>query len=348
MRGKPYHPGPVSDHFDGRRFFSPGQPSPDKSLGQLLAWQRSGARARWPREVAVVQAVPPARSQPARVTMVGHASLLIQLAGLNLLTDPVWSPRASPFRFAGPRRVTAPGVAFESLPRIDAVLLSHNHYDHLDLATLRQLHARDAPLMVMPLGTDATVRRGVRGARIVTGDWQAQVALPGGDVVLHLTRANHWSSRGLRDRRMALWCGYWIEAPGASVWFAGDTGYGDGAIFREIRARHGRPDIALIPIGAYAPRWFMADQHVDPVQAVRIFQDLGARQGLGMHWGTFQLTDEPREQPPALLAAALEAEGIAPARFRAMAPGEVHQAPELGGAADAASAASVGAAGDQR
>ena len=320
-----YYSGPVSDHFDGERFHSAGQPATDRSLRDLLRWQREGNRARWPRHVAVEPDLPPERSAAARITMVGHASLLIQVAGLNLLTDPVWSERASPLRFAGPRRVTAPGIAFDRLPPIDAVLVSHNHYDHLDLATLRRLQAGHRPQMVMPLGTDATVRRALPAARIATGDWHDRIALAPG-VSVTLTPANHWSARGLGDRRMALWSGFWIETPQTRIWFAGDTGYGDGAIFREIRARHGAPEIALIPIGAYAPRWFMAPQHVAPEESVRIFTEIGADQALGIHWGTFQLTDEPRTEPRERLERCLAAAGIAAERFRALAPGEVHPA----------------------
>jgi L-ascorbate metabolism protein UlaG (beta-lactamase superfamily) len=323
MHRNRYYSGPPSDHFDGTRFHCPGQPATDRSFRDLLRWHREGGRARWPTEVPVTRAVPPAASEQPRITMVGHATVLIQIAGLNLLTDPVWSERASPLRFLGPKRVTAPGIEFDHLPQIDAVLISHNHYDHLDIATLRRLQAGHRPLMVAPIGTDAIVRRAVPGARIVAGDWHARIALTPG-ISATLTPANHWSARGFGDRRMALWSGFWIESPRARIWFAGDTGYGDGAIFRDIRARYGAPQIALIPIGAYAPRWFMSAQHVAPEEAVQIFTDIGADQALGLHWGTFQLTDEPREEPKAILQAALAAAGIAPERFRALGPGDVH------------------------
>jgi len=323
MRRNRYYAGPQSDHFDGHRFHSPGQPTTDRSFGELMRWRREGKRAEWPGHVPVTATVPPERSAAPRVTMVGHATVLIQVEGLNILTDPVWSDRASPFRFAGPRRVTAPGIDFAHLPPIDAVLLSHNHYDHLDVHTLRRLHAHHRPRMVMPLGTDATVRRAVRSADIVTGDWHDRVTL-GPGVTVTLTPANHWSARGFRDRRHALWCGFWIETPGPGIWFAGDTGYGDGAIFRAIRNRHGAPDLALIPIGAYEPRWFMAPQHCAPEEAVRIFHDIGAVTALGIHWGTFQLTDEPREEPTELLRVALNAAGLAPERFRPLGPGDWH------------------------
>jgi len=322
-----YYSGPVTFNFDGLKFHSPGQPLPDRGLRDVLRWQRQGTRAKWPDSVAVTPAVPPERSRAPRVTMVGHASLLIQVAGLNILTDPVWSERVSPLSFVGPKRVTAPGIRFEDLPPVDAVLISHNHYDHLDLATLRRIEARHRPVMVMPLGTDATVRRAGRDMRLVTGNWHDRIGI-GDGVSVSLTPANHWSARGMGDRRMALWSGFWIHAPGVDIWYAGDTGYGDGAVFRDIRARHGSPDIALIPIGAYAPRWFMAAQHVGPEEAVQIFRDVGAGQAVAFHWGTFQLTDEPRDEPPLLLARALDAAGIDTQRFLALEPGEVYEAGE--------------------
>ena len=321
-----YYQGPVSDHFDGLRFFNPGQPSTDRTFGEIWRWQSKRSATKWPTRVDIIPAIPDPHTDNLRITMVGHATLLIQAAGLNFLTDPVWSDRASPVSFAGPRRVTAPGITFEDLPPIHVVLLSHNHYDHLDIATLRKLHAAHRPLMIMPLGTDAVVRAAVPDAHIVTGDWGSRIAIDMSATVT-LTRANHWSNRGLRDRRMALWAGFLVETKRGSIWFAGDTGYGDGAIFREMHKHYGPPDVALIPIGAYEPRWFMASQHVDPAEAVQILRDSGARQAIGIHWGTFQLTDEGRESPKKELVEALARSGIEPDRFVAAIPGDVFDFP---------------------
>jgi L-ascorbate metabolism protein UlaG (beta-lactamase superfamily) len=319
-----YIAAPPSDHFDGVRFFNPGQPATDRALAELLRWKFGERPARWPTTVPVDQVRPDPAPDGLTITMIGHATLLIQAGGVTLLTDPVWSDRASPLSFAGPKRVTAPGIAFEHLPPIHAVLLSHNHYDHLDLATLRRLHAAHAPLMVMPLGNDAIVRRAIPEARIAVADWHDRIDLAPG-LATTLTRANHWSARGLGDRRMALWAGHWIDTPAGSIWFAGDTGYGDGAIFRDIRSRHGTPDVALIPIGAYEPRWFMANQHVNPAEAVAILQDVGATRALGIHWGTFQLTDESRDAPAEALAGALAAAQVPAEQFVAAQAGGVYR-----------------------
>jgi len=319
-----YYAGPPSDQFDGLRFFNPGEPATDRGLRDIVKWRRTSVVARWPAQVPVVPAKPDERVAGLAITMVGHASLLIQAGGLNLLTDPVWSARASPLAFAGPKRVTAPGIVFDDLPPIDAVLLSHNHYDHLDLATLRRLQRVHDPLFLMPLGNDAILRRAVPRARIAVGDWGERLAI-GERHATTLTRANHWSARGVRDRRMALWAGHWLDTPAGSIWFAGDTGYGTGDIFREIHRHLGAPDVALIPIGAYEPRWFMAAQHVNPSEAVEIFRAVGAKAALGIHWGTFQLTDEAREAPVEALAVALSDAGIDPERFRAAEAGRTYR-----------------------
>ncbi|RDE06896.1 MBL fold metallo-hydrolase [Sphingomonas aracearum] len=321
-----YYQGPPSDHFDGTRFFNPGQPATDRGLRDMLRWKLAGGAAKWPRSVPVTPARPEARVAGLRITMVGHASLLIQAAGANILTDPVWSDRASPFRRVGPKRVTAPGIRFEDLPPIDAVLLSHGHYDHLDVATLQRLQARDAPLIALPLGNDTVVREAVPDARCLVGDWWSRLPL-GDGFATTLTPAWHWSNRWPSDARMMLWGGHYLETPAGSVWFVGDTGYGDGQLAGTVRERLGAPDTALIPIGAYEPRWFMAAQHVDPEEAVRMFEEVGAGRALGIHWGTFQLTDEARDAPVEALAAAREAAGIAAERFVPAQPGTAYDFP---------------------
>ena len=312
----PYYSGPPSGHFDGQRFFNPDHAPTDRSLRDLLRWKLKERPAAWPRSVPARQTVPEGRVAQVRATLVGHASVLIQAGGLNVLTDPVWSERASPLPFLGPRRVWAPGIAFESLPRIDVVLVSHNHYDHMDMVTLRRLHTAHQPLMVTPLGNDTILRRAIPGVRVLAGDWWERLAISK-DGEVTIVPAYHWSARSGRDRRMALWCGFVLDTAGGRALFAGDTGYGDGRVFRDVRQRIGRPDLALIPIGSYAPRWFMSAQHTDPSEAVQIFEDLEAARAVGIHWGVFQLTNERREEPPELLREALARRGIAENLFPA-------------------------------
>ena len=259
--------------------------------------------------------------------MVGHASVLIQAAGRNILVDPVYAQRASPVRWAGPRRVTAPGIALNDLPPIDAVLITHNHYDHLDCETLGRLWDRDRPTIVAPLGNAAIITAGRPGMRVESRDWGECVTL-GDGIAVWLHPANHWSARGIRDRRMALWCGYILVTPPGTVYLAGDTGYGDGQIFRDVRTECPPIDVAVVPIGAYEPRWFMKDQHVDPAEAVQIMLDCGAAQALGVHWGAFQLTNEARLAPREALGAELARRGMDGRLFVALEPGDVWTRPE--------------------
>lgn len=315
-----------------------------KSLADVLRWRWNAARQGLPRrpvdpiptqppDLAFVHANRGAAQQPA-VTWIGHATMLAQLGGLNLLTDPIFSERASPVSFAGPRREQPPGVALADLPRIDAVLVSHNHYDHLDLASCRALAAQPdgSPLFVVPLGlADWFRRRGVE--RVVELDWWQQHRLDGVDI--ELVPAQHWSARGLADRMKTLWGGFAVFAPDCQLFFAGDTGYSrDFADIRERfteRQRDGGFDIALIPIGAYEPRWFMKEQHVNVEEALKIHADLGARRSLGVHWGTFELTDEALDEPPRQLARQRAALGLAEDDFFTLAIGATRRLPARNG-----------------
>ena len=320
----PYYQGPPSDHFDGERFFHPGLPNADKSLGDVLRWHWTSHRAQWPRIVPAPFGLHPAqRTETLTVTHIGHASLLLQVGGVNLLVDPVWSERVSPLRSFGPRRHNPPSVAFQHLPPIDAVLVTHNHYDHMDVATLARLEQAHHPHFLTPLGNDTIVRKAAPGSKIETGDWWHSFTLPGNNMRVHIVPAYHWSSRSIRDRRMALWGGFMIESPAGLIYCAGDTALRDGAIFDEIRHRFEPPALALLPIGAYAPRWFMQTQHADPDEAVQIAATIGARHSLGIHWNTFQLTDEQHDEPEHLLAAALARQADCKVSFDAFRPGDV-------------------------
>jgi L-ascorbate metabolism protein UlaG (beta-lactamase superfamily) len=330
MPKNPYYRGPVSDHFDGTRFFYPGHPT-DRSRLDLVRWKFGGGpRPPWPEKFAGFRDMPPQRVEGAalRVSFVGHASVLIQTQGANILVDPIWAERASPLARFGPKRVNAPGVALDELPPLDAVLVTHAHYDHLDLATLSHL-ARARPCRVItPLGNDAIMRARDASIRAEAYDWGERVGIAPG-VAVHVEPSLHWSARTLRDRRMALWGAFVIETPSGKIFHAGDTGYGDGTLFRELFLKYHGFRLANLPIGAYEPRWFMKNQHVDPEEAVRILEDVGAAYALAMHWGTFRLTDEAIDEPVKRLKVALERAGIAPERFQVKRPGEFWQVPEI-------------------
>ena len=340
-----YYEGPRSGHFDGERFFNPDDaPTPTRRGRRSFfsRWAGSAERARWPEHVPVTPTVPPrsVEDDAMRVTWIGHSTVLVQTQGINILTDPIWSDIASPVTFAGPRRVRAPGVRFEDLPRIDLVLVSHNHYDHMDLPTLRRLWERDRPLIVTSLGNDTILRNA--GIESRAEDWGGSVPVsmpcgppgapvlcaPQGEVIVE--RVHHWGSRWFTDRNRALWSGFTVRLPGGNIFFAGDTGWGDGSWVREA-ARHGPFRLAIIPIGAYQPRDVMRGSHVNPEEAMAIFEGLNPARALGVHWGTFQLTFEPIDQPWQRIAALGRARGLAAERFVAVQAGQGFSVPPLPG-----------------
>ena len=253
------------------------------------------------------------------LTWLGHATFLYQIEGINILTDPHLSQRASPFTRVGPRRWVPPPLAIEDLPHIDLVVISHNHYDHLDLTTVKRLarQAGGSPRFCVPLALKSWFTRA--GLRTVDEfDWWQRGVYQG--LAVTFTPAQHWSARTSWDRNRSLWGGWRIESAQMSFFFAGDTGYSRD--FADIHARLGPVDLAALPIGAYAPRWFMQVMHLDPDEAVQVYRDLGARRAVAMHWGTFILTDEPLDEPPQRLRRALAAADLSEDEFWILRHGE--------------------------
>ena len=311
---------PLSDHCNGKTFFNPGERA-ERGLLDLLRWKLTSRAARWPRwvEVAPSTPPPPAGADETVATWINHSTFLLQTPHGNFLTDPVFSERTSPVDWAGPRRVHAPGVAFNDLPRIDGVLLSHDHYDHCDLPTLRRLAATHQPLVLAPLGHHALLSAaGI--PRVVELDWwQPHPWAP--ELSITLTPARHWCRRRPGETNHRLWSGFFLRSRAQGIYFAGDSAY-DRTLFPLIKQRLGSPDLALIPIGAYEPRWFMQSAHMNPAESVQVHRDLGARLSIAMHWGCWQLTDEGREDPLRALAAACKTTGVTANEFRVLAPGE--------------------------
>ena len=309
---------PRSDHFNGKTFHNPVHVN--RTWLDVLRWRRTSRPTPWPTAITLAPQPPPPTPRDAEcvATWVGHATFLLQTSRGNILTDPHFSKRCGPFGFFGPRRVHPPGLALDALPRIDLVLLSHDHYDHCDLPTLRALAKSHDPLVITPLNNSVLLRRAGLRHTVELDWWESHSPAAGLDVTL--TPARHWSNRLTGRRNSRLWGGFFVRRGSHTFWFAGDTGY-DPTLFTEIRTRLGAPDFAMIPIGAYEPRWFMAAQHCNPTEAVQIHRDLAARASLAMHWGTWQLTDEGRDEPVRALAEARTTAGVTPEEFHVLAPG---------------------------
>ena len=277
-------------HFDGKKFFNPNAPQargPFDAMKWKLKTRPEPSRFMDDVQPTKPPANPPDNDSQIRVTLINHSTVLLQQAGLNILTDPIWSERASPFAWIGPKRLRQPGVRWDDLPRIDIALISHNHYDHLDLATLRRLAKRDAPRFVVPIGLARLLEKnGI--SRVQELDWGD--SLPMERTTIHSVPAMHFSARGAFDRNRTLWCGYVLEPPGGAVYFAADTGFGDH--FAWIKERFGPPRLALLPIGAYEPRWFMGPIHMAPEQALQAHKILNAQTSIAIHHGTFQMADD--------------------------------------------------------
>jgi L-ascorbate metabolism protein UlaG (beta-lactamase superfamily) len=301
-------------HFDGRRYFNPAAPTYGFRVWRVLSWMARRRPQRWPRWIDdPLFPHPPAvvAGRQIAATFIGQSTFLLQMDGVNVLTDPIWSERASPLRWAGPRRVRRPGLAFDNLPPIQIVLVSHNHYDHMDLTTLRRLRQRFDPLFVTGLGNRRyLMKRGL--SRVEEMDWWQTCSALGG-VTVTMTPAQHFSRRGLFDRLRTLWGGFVLTGTDKQVFFTGDSAYGDH--FAEIRRCLGQIDLALLPIGAYEPRWLMQTAHMNPEEAVCAHRDLAPRLSLGMHFGTFQLTDEAIDAPLEELRQSLQRHGVAAGEF---------------------------------
>ncbi len=291
----PSYKGPHTPHFDGKRFRNQGG-AQARGFAEVLKWMIGRKKGPWRKEeIPPLGPPPPERvfGDELRITFINHTTFLIQTEGLNILTDPVWSDRTSPFRWAGPKRMRPPGIRFRDLPPIDMVLLSHNHYDHLDISTMRRIAYKHRPRIATPLGVRQFLEeKNISGATDM--DWGK--VLPVNDrLKIACVPAQHFSGRGMFDRDATLWCGYVLIHPKGNIYFAGDSGY--GPIFTPIGEQYAPIRLAILPIGAYKPEWFMSPIHVSPAQAVQIHLDVKAHQSIASHFGTFQLADDGKQEP---------------------------------------------------
>jgi L-ascorbate metabolism protein UlaG (beta-lactamase superfamily) len=317
----PVYHGPITDHFDGKKFINPGNVK-EHGFKDLMKWMRTREKGEWKEQKDLLPGAPPPpviQGDSVRVTFVNHSTFLIQTMGLNILTDPIWSERASPVGFSGPKRIRPPGIRYEDLPGIDIILLTHNHYDHLDISTLKKLARDFNPVIYCPLGVDLFLeKRGISNTRVM--DWWDELQI-GDDISIICTPAQHFSGRGMFDRNKTLWCGFALQTASGAIYYSGDTGY--GGFFKDIAMRIGPLRLAFIPIGAYKPEWFMAPIHTSPEDALKVFQDIGSPPSIGMHFGTFPLADDAMNEPVMELERLKAEKGIGENDFIVMKEGEV-------------------------
>ncbi|QQR82067.1 MAG: MBL fold metallo-hydrolase [Deltaproteobacteria bacterium] len=308
----------MSDHFNGKTFFNPSGRG-RKKLKEVIHWSRTRQPMPWPKWIKQDfehQIPSKLKSHEAALTYINHDTFLIQTHTTHLITDPIFSNRASPFAFAGPHRVRPPAVSIADLPKIDIVLVTHNHYDHMDIPSLKALYKRSKPLFVVPLRNAIYLHKaGIKNIHEL--DWWESLDH---EVRITLTPAEHWSARGFWDRNKALWGSFLIEQNGHKIYHAGDTGY--GSHFSEIYKRLGSPTVSLLPIGAYEPRWFMKEQHMNPAEAVQAHLDLKSELSIAMHFGTFHLTDEAIDEPITHLKQAMISHKISQNHFKVLNFGE--------------------------
>lgn len=307
----PRYRGPVTNHFNGKKFLNPAMP---ERSGNVLEWLLHRNKGPWPNQPDSFVGPKPApriMGDSLVITFVNHSTFLLQTGGLNILTDPVWSDRVGPTSWLGVKRRRPPGLRFDDLPPIDIVLLSHNHYDHLDLPTIRRLVKDHNPLFVTPLGVSYLPKSaGARTTREL--DWNDTLRI-NDQLSLTCTEAQHFSNRGLGDRDETLWAGYLIHTAYGTIYFCGDSGYGPH--FKQIGEQAGPIKLALLPIGSYRPEWFMAPVHVSPAGAVQALIDLKATQAVGIHFGTFQQGDDGLMEPADDLRKALDVYNVRQSRF---------------------------------
>ena len=317
----PRYRGRVSDHFDGSKFFNPGGVKAKGGL-EVFKWMITRKPGTWKVEYPQTHGKHPLGHfrEGIRITFINHSTFLIQVDGMNILTDPVWSKRVSPFSWLGPKRMKVPGIRFEDIPRIHAVILSHNHYDHLDVQTMRMVFGSHHPAIITPLGVKAFLdQQYISGA--IEADWWEEVALDKG-VKIQPVPAQHFSGRGLLDRDATLWCGYVIKTSAGNIYFAGDTGYNEFT-FKDIRTRCGPIKISILPIGAYKPGWLMSPIHVSPEESIKIHRDVESETSIAMHFGTFPLADDGYDDPRNDLTLAMTRYQVRPEEFLVMKEGEV-------------------------